>query len=201
MRDWIRQRLAEPHDTTTLNGDFAVAGLPRPQQTLTAAAVLIALVDYQDEVMVLLTRRTEHLPHHAGQISFPGGRSEADDADAIATALREAQEEIDLPPEAVDIVGHLQRYQTVTGFLVTPVVGFVNPPLALQPDPNEVAEILEVPLSFVLDSRNHERGSRQVGQQQRSYYVIRYNDSVIWGATAAMLVNFSQRLNPLKPRL
>lgn len=165
------------------------------------AAVLVPLVERPEGFTVLLTQRTAHLEHHAGQISFPGGRAEDHDRGPVETALREAEEEIGLHRRHVrEIAGFLDLYQTVTGFLVTPVVGFVEPPFELTLDAFEVAEAFEVPLKFVLDPRHHEyRGMYYKGQQRR-YYVIPYQNRFIWGATAAMLVGFARRLrNPLLP--
>ncbi|HRD64711.1 MAG TPA: CoA pyrophosphatase [Candidatus Competibacter sp.] len=165
------------------------------ERPLTPAAVLVPLVERPEGYTVLLTQRTAHLEHHAGQISFPGGRAEDEDASPVDTALREAEEEIGLRRRhVVEIAGFLDLYQTVTGFLVTPVVGFVTPPFELALDAFEVAEAFEVPLEFVLDARNHEYRSMFYKGQQRRYYVIPYEDRFIWGATAAMLVSFARRL-------
>jgi len=187
----IRARLQSGHAASALGGDHAVTGLPFANSLATQpAAVLVPLVGHDDGLSVLLTRRTQHLAHHAGQVSFPGGRAEAEDTGPVATALRESWEEIGLAPESVEILGLLAPYQTVTGFLVTPVVGFVRPPLSLQPDPAEVDEIFEVPLDFFLNRANHQRHSRVYQGQRRYYYALPYGDYYIWGATAAMLVGF-----------
>jgi len=156
---------------------------------LKPAAVLVPLVERPDGFHVLLTRRTETLRSHAGQISFPGGRIESTDASVEAAALREAQEEIGLSPDRVEILGRLGRYTTGTGYLVYPVVAVVDPPLSLRPDPAEVAEIFEVPLSFLLDPRNHR--PHRMEYQGRVYNLVAmpYGDYYIWGATAAMLRN------------
>lgn len=156
---------------------------------LTPAAVLVPLVDREEGMTVLLTQRTAHLSDHAGQVSFPGGRIEAEDVSAQAAALREAFEEVGLPPEQVEPVGRLDDYETRTGFLVYPIVGIVTPPLALKPDPFEVADVFEVPLAFVLDRRNHRRESRMFQGRERQFYVLPYDRHYIWGATASMLVN------------
>ncbi|HRD48970.1 MAG TPA: CoA pyrophosphatase [Candidatus Contendobacter sp.] len=169
--------------------------MEREERTLTPAAVLVPLVERSGGYTVLLTQRTAHLEHHAGQISFPGGRAEDEDASPVHTALREAEEEIGLQRRhVVEIAGFLDLYQTVTGFLVTPVVGFVEPPFDLRLDAFEVAEAFEVPLEFILDPGNHEYRSMFYKGQQRRYYVIPYQDRHIWGATAAMLVDFARRL-------
>lgn len=161
---------------------------------LTPAAVLVPLVKRPQELTVLLTQRTDHLIHHGGQISFPGGRVEEQDHDAIATALRESEEEIGLHHRHVEVVGMLDRYQTVTGFLITPVVSFIEPEFELNPDPFEVADVFEMPLSFVMDTRNQHYRTMNYKGQPRGFYVIPYEDRYIWGATAAMLVNFAQKL-------
>lgn len=176
-----------------------VAGLPPEPGPLRPAAVLVGLVERREGITVLLTRRTEHLPHHPGQVSFPGGRCEAHDADAVDTALREAEEEIGLDRGEVDVLGQLPLYQTITGFLITPVVGYIARPPRLNPDPREVAEVFEVPLDFILDPANHERHSREIRGICRYYYVLPYRDHFIWGATAAMLIDLARRLCTLNP--
>jgi 8-oxo-dGTP pyrophosphatase MutT (NUDIX family) len=138
---------------------------------------------------VLLTLRNASLPHHAGQISFPGGRIEEGDASAAATALRETEEEIGLARESIEIIGRLDDYITGTGFLVAPIVGLIRPPYALNPDPSEVEATFEVPLAFLLDPANHRRESRVFNGVERRFYAMPYGDKYIWGATAAMLMN------------
>jgi 8-oxo-dGTP pyrophosphatase MutT (NUDIX family) len=202
LRDRIRRCLHSTHQVETITGDHVVAGMAAEERTLTPAAVLVPLVERAEGYTVLLTQRTAHLEHHAGQISFPGGRAEEEDANPVETALREAEEEIGLQRRhVVEIAGFLDLYQTVTGFLVTPVVGFVTPPFELKLDEFEVAEAFEVPLEFILDPNHHERRGMLYQGQQRRYYVIPYEDRFIWGATAAMLVSFARRLtgNPLLP--
>ncbi len=200
LRDRIRRCLHSTHQIETITGDHAVAGMAAEERSLMPAAVLVPLVERPQGYTVLLTQRTAHLEHHPGQISFPGGRAEAEDVTPIDTALREAEEEIGLQRRhVVEIAGFLDLYQTVTGFLVTPVVGFVTPPFELTLDAFEVAEAFEVPLEFILHPKNHERRSMMFKGQQRQYYVIPYENRFIWGATAAMLVSFARRLagNPL----
>ena len=202
LRDRIRRCLHSTHQIETITGDHAVAGMVAEERTLTPAAVLVPLIERQEGYTVLLTQRTAHLEHHAGQISFPGGRAEEGDASPVETALREAEEEIGLQRQhVVEIAGFLDLYQTVTGFLVTPVVGLVTPPFDLRLDAFEVAEAFEVPLEFILDPRHHEHRSMLYKGQQRRYYVIPYEDRFIWGATAAMLVGLARRLTgaPLLP--
>lgn len=157
------------------------------------AAVLVPLVVRACGVTVLLTRRTDHLQHHPGQISFPGGRVEQTDASAVMTALRETEEEIGLTPEHVELLGELPEYFTGTGFKVTPVVGLVHPPFRLALDAFEVAEVFEVPLAFLLDPANHKRHSMVYRGRQREYWAMPWKGYYIWGATAGMLVSL-QRL-------
>ena len=161
---------------------------------LTLAAVLVPLVDRPASMTVLLTQRNAHLADHAGQISFPGGRIEAEDASPQAAALREAFEEVGLPAGRVAPVGRLDDYETRTGFLIVPIVGIVAPPFALKPDPVKVADVFEVPLSFILDPRNHRIESRVYKGRERQFYVLLYEGRYIWGATAGMLVNLSDVL-------
>jgi len=162
----------------------------------THASVLVPLVQ-RDEVTVLLTLRTDHLHDHPGQISFPGGRAEPSDADAIATALREAEEETGLHARHIDVLGSLPTYTTGTGFIVTPVVALIEPPFSIDPDPFEVAEVFEVPLAFLMSPANHRRHGVEVEGVRREFLSMPW-ESVeaaprgyfIWGATAAMLRNF-----------
>lgn len=164
-------------------------------QELKPAAVLVPLVERADELTVLLTKRTDHLHHHAGQVSFPGGRVESDDASFADTALRETEEEIGLDRTFVDVVGYLDDYQTGTGFHIVPVVGFVRTGFQLTPDSFEVADIFEVPLSFLFDPDNHQRHSRVWKGEERRYYAMPFNDYYIWGATAGMLMNLYRRVH------
>lgn len=166
-----------------------VEGPPRP------AAVLVPLVEHADGFTVLLTQRTAHLAHHPGQISFPGGRLEdGDQGDAVACALRETDEEIGLPADRVTILGRLDHYITGTGFIITPVVGVVAPPVQTRPDPFEVAEVFEVPLQFLLDPENHKLNRVVVEGRRRPFWSMTWEKRVIWGATAGMLVNLSDVL-------
>lgn len=163
-----------------------------PASGLTPAAVLVAVTN-RAAPGVILTQRTESLRRHAGQIAFPGGRIDPGE-DAIAAALREAEEEIALPRDRVELVGPADRYVTVTGFQVTPVLGVVPPDLPLAPSAAEVADWFEVPLAFLLDPANHlERDVDWQGRRRR-YYEILWNERRIWGATAAMIVNLARRL-------
>jgi 8-oxo-dGTP pyrophosphatase MutT (NUDIX family) len=162
-----------------------------PSFQLRRAAVLVPLVERPDGLTVLLTRRTDHLASHAGQISFPGGRAEELDSSPIETALREAQEEIGLHRRHVEIVGVLPEHVTISAYRVTPVVALVQPPFALSADPGEVAEMFEVPLDFLMSGANHERRSLALpdGGGKRRFYAMPYQNYFIWGATAAMLRN------------
>jgi 8-oxo-dGTP pyrophosphatase MutT (NUDIX family) len=165
-----------------------------PDRKLIPAAVLIPLVAHTDGLSILLTLRTLHLADHAGQIAFPGGRVDPGDADERAAALREAQEEVGIDPASVRILGRLDTYVTRTGFRVEPIIGLLQPPLSLRPDPHEVAEIFEVPLDFLIDPANRRRDSRVFEGGTRFYWAIPWQDRYIWGATAGMLVNLADVL-------
>ena len=175
-------------------GDHDLNPGMHPERALTAAAVLVPLIDREDGLTVLLTKRTDHLHDHAGQVSFPGGRVDPGDRDAAAAALREAKEEVGLDPQRVDLVGRLDTYVTRTGFEVTPWVGLVMPPIALVPDPFEVAEVFEVPLGFFLDPLNRKTESRVWQGTERFFYVYPWPGYYIWGATAGMLSNLAEVL-------
>jgi 8-oxo-dGTP pyrophosphatase MutT (NUDIX family) len=163
-----------------------------PAGDLRAAAVLVPLVDRPHGFSILLTQRTEHLKRHAGQIAFPGGRVDDGDADEVAAALREAEEEIGLDRIHVEPVGRLDRYITRTGFNVTPVVSLVEPGFTLKLDPNEVDDACEVPLDFILDPGNRQTEGYDFQGVTRYFYVFRYERRNIWGATAGMLVNLAE---------
>lgn len=178
-----------PRGDHELNPDFY-----DPAMKLRSAAVLVPLVMRPQEITVLLTRRTDHLHHHAGQISFPGGRVDPQDRDSRATALRETEEEVGLHPRHIELVGELDTYITRTGFEVTPLVGFVKPPFEIEPDSFEVAEVFEVPLAFFLDPENRQIESRFYAGKERYFYVYPYEAYYIWGATAGMLNNLSEVL-------
>ena len=185
--EWLRRRFAEP---PAWNPEARDQWLVRPSASLpTPASVLVPLVLREQGLTLLLTQRTAHLTDHAGQISFPGGRAEDYDSSAVDTALRESEEEIGLARRHVEVIGSLPEYFTGTGYRVTPVVGLVAPPFELAADPSEVAEIFEVPLSFLMDGRNHQRLSVQLPDGRRSFYAMPYERHYIWGATAGMLRN------------
>ncbi|MGP1678717.1 MAG: CoA pyrophosphatase [Burkholderiales bacterium] len=184
---WLRRRFAAGRAVTPIaTGD---GHLWRPAEELRPAAVLVPVVRRAPGLTILLTQRTDHLYDHAGQISFPGGRSEAHDETPAATALRETFEEIGLPHSHVEVLGLLPEYTTVTGYRVTPVVGLVSSPPTLSLDAFEVAEAFEVPLAFFLDPGNHQRNTLQYQGRTRHYYAMPYEQRYIWGATAGMLMN------------
>jgi len=193
QRDWLARALARPapESARDLSDGFR---LPGREGKATAAAVLIPLVNRPDGLQLLLTQRSADLPDHPGQISFPGGRVEPSDRSHDETALREAAEEVGLPSPNVTVLGHLAQYETVTGFRVTPVVGWVEPPFELIPDPVEVADIFEVPLEFVLDPANQQRHFRMLGTTRRDFWAIPWRERYIWGATAAMLLILDRTL-------
>jgi 8-oxo-dGTP pyrophosphatase MutT (NUDIX family) len=156
------------------------------------AAVLVAITD-RPEPGLILTQRREGLRTHGGQVAFPGGRIDEGE-DAVAAALREAHEELGLNPALVRLLGEADRYATVTGYWVTPVIGVIPPDLNLMPNPDEVADWFEAPLDFVLDPANQQRMTAEYRGRMRHYYQINWHGRHIWGATAAMLVNLSRRV-------
>ncbi len=183
----LRAAMAGPTRADLLPGDLLEAPLEG-----TPAAVLIAVTDRPDPGVILTVRR-EHMRTHAGQVAFPGGRIDRGE-DAVAAALREAQEEIALDPAAVTILGTADPYCTVTNYLVTPVIGIIPPGLPLEPHEHEVADWFEAPLAFLLDPANQQRRSALFRGRERHYYEIEWEGRRIWGATAAMIVNLSRRL-------
>ena len=185
---------AEAREATRGDHDLNPGETP-PSAALRPAAVLVPLIDRQDGMTVLLTQRTAHLSAHAGQISFPGGKIEEHDADEVAAALRETEEEIGLARDRVSVIGRLDTYVTGTGFEIIPVVGLIAPPFPLTIDPYEVAEAFEVPLSYILDKNNHNRTERESAGRTRVFFVLPYEGRNIWGATAGMLVNLAEVLN------
>jgi len=189
--DLLRRQFAAAPAVATLYGDEGAR--PEPEN-LTPASVLVPIVARQPELTVIFTRRAAHLRDHSGQVSFPGGRVAAVDTSAEATALREAREEIGLDSARVEVIGRMGEYRTGTGYRITPVVGIVTPPFELRADANEVDEIFEVPLVFLLNPANHQRHSREWQGRQRWFFAIPYGEHYIWGATAGMLVNLSRQL-------
>jgi len=188
----LRRRFAsaDPPPETVYGDERARPG----GETLTPASVLVPIVARSAELTVLFTERSAHLKDHSGQVSFPGGRSEARDASPEATALRETREEIGLDPRHVELLGRLPEYLTGTGFRVTPVVGVVTPPFELRRDAYEVERVFEVPLTFLLDPANHQRRSREWQGELRWFFAMTYQEHTIWGATAGMLVNLYRYL-------
>lgn len=188
LAERLRAALASPAALPPLIGDVpeirAEAGV--------RAAVLIAMTD-REEPGVILTVRREHMRTHAGQVAFPGGRIDAGE-EPMQAALREAHEEILLDPAAVDVIGSMEAYRTVTGYIVTPVLGVIPPDLSLTPHEHEVADWFEAPLDFLLDPANQHCRSALFQGKTRHYYEIIWNERRIWGATAAMIVNLSRRL-------
>jgi len=195
--DIVSRLASSPPLEELLTGD----DLERQQQartapSLTPAAVLLLVVNHAADPTVVFTQRTAHLADHAGQISFPGGRSEDADESPEHTALREAHEEIGIDPARVEVLGRLPEYHTGTGYRVTPVVGWAEPPITYRPDPHEVADVFEVPLAFLLDSGNHRYESAFFKGRMRHYWAMPYGERFIWGATAGMLVTFHRILIP-----
>jgi 8-oxo-dGTP pyrophosphatase MutT (NUDIX family) len=197
----LRERLkrASPPAFTVYGDDRLESDLPEGRP----AAVLVPIVQRPAELTLLFTQRTAHLKAHAGQVSFPGGRAEPGDASPEFTALREAQEEIGLPLERVEILGRLPDYHTRTGYVVAPIIGLLTPPFDLVPDPREVDEVFEVPLAFLLDPANHRRQTRVLQGRTVGFYEMPYTTEAgsryIWGATAGMIVNLWRYLSDAPP--
>ncbi|MBK8324426.1 MAG: CoA pyrophosphatase [Betaproteobacteria bacterium] len=189
----IRRRLAlRPAVETLLTADdIEKQREAAANPSLTQAAVLLLVVNRPGGAVVVFTQRTADLADHAGQISFPGGRAQADEEPA-RTALREAQEEVGIDPDAIEVLGELPDYHTSTGYRVRPVVGWAEPPVAYSPDPREVADVFEVPLAFLLDEANHRHESAYYRGRLRKYWAMPWRGRFIWGATAGMLVTFQR---------
>jgi 8-oxo-dGTP pyrophosphatase MutT (NUDIX family) len=194
----LRARLlADPPDLPLMprHGDYDLnpGTAPREARQLTPAAVLLPIV-LRSAPTILFTRRTATLARHAGQVSFPGGRAEPGYRSLVETALRETKEETGIGAEHVSVAGFLDAYETGTGFAILPVVGFLAEGFALLPSPAEVEEVFEVPLAFLLDPANRKRDSREWQGRRREFYVFEYGSHYIWGATAAIVVNFCDRM-------
>ncbi|HEY7641865.1 MAG TPA: CoA pyrophosphatase [Steroidobacteraceae bacterium] len=202
LRRLIEERLkdsrppTDPHAAVPAGFSTEVAAAVRQYfpAAPAAAAVLVPLVDREDGLTVLLTQRASHLKNHAGQISFPGGRIEGSDEGPLAAALRETEEEIGLSREHVTFVGYLEPHLVLSGYWVTPVVGFVQPGFALALDHREVESTFEVPLLHILDAANHKARERMLGTTPVRVYDIPYGDRHIWGATAGMLMSLYRLL-------
>lgn len=194
QREWLVERLSRPAPPGA-RGMSDGFRLPGREGAAIPAAVLVPLVNRPEGLRLLLTQRSADLPDHPGQISFPGGRLESGDIDHAAAALRETAEEIGLDPGKVQVLGELASYETVSGYRVLPIVGWIEPPFELTPDPHEVADVFEVPLDFVLDRSNHQRHFRMLGTLRRDYWAIPWLTRYIWGATAAMLLIFERTLS------
>jgi len=194
QRAWLVRRLARkaPLSAQGLSDGFRLPG--REGRTI-PAAVLVPLFNRLEGLQLLLTERSADLSDHPGQISFPGGRLDPGDADHAAAALRETTEEIGLPSSHVQVLGQLSPYETVTGYRVLPIVGWIDPPFDLVPDRLEVADVFEVPLDFILDTANHQRHHRMLGDIRRDYWAIPWLHRYIWGATAAMLLILERTLS------
>lgn len=200
----LRRRLqTQPDWSPESRGDPPLAQGPGdPARALTAASVLIPIVLRTHSPTILLTRRTAHLNDHAGQIAFPGGRRDPADLNPQHTALREAQEEVGLTPEYVEVLGQMPDYRTITQYVVTPVVALVRPGFSLAVDPFEVAEAFEVPLAYLMNPANHQQRAVPAGPEDpggRRFWAMPWQDNgqeyFIWGATAAMLRNLYQLLS------
>lgn len=202
LRAWIAEHL-DPLDAplasegVTRRSDFDLTpgGWSAPTEgPLKPAAVLIGLVEREGGLTVLLTRRADTLRRHTGQVALPGGRMDPGETPA-ETALREAHEEIGLEARYVSLVGLSTPYQTGTGYLVTPVVGFVRPGFTLKPNPAEVAEIFETPFGFLMDPSKYEEHERELPTgERRRFYAMTHEDHLIWGATAGILRALYDRL-------
>jgi len=190
----LREVLTRDGSNAALRGDWDFEhGVERIARELTPAAVLIPIID-RAEPTVLLTRRTDTLRRHAGQVAFPGGRIDPEDAGPVEAALREAHEEVALPPAQVEVIGTTDAYETGTGYRITPVVGVVPPDLPLVPCEAEVAAVFEAPLAHLLDPANHQLREAEWQGRMRHYYAIEWETHFIWGATAGIIVNLSHRL-------
>ena len=189
----LRQRLERALGRKTgVSSDFDLnKDVVLPQVQLRPAAVLVAV--RAESERVILTKRSARLKHHPGQIAFPGGKQDPDDASLTAAALREAHEEVGLDPQQVQVLGCLPAHQTVTNFNVTPVVGIVEGAFTAQPEAGEVGEVFEVPLAFLLDPSNYRIEGRRWQGRKRHYYAVPYGPYYIWGATARILRGLAER--------
>jgi 8-oxo-dGTP pyrophosphatase MutT (NUDIX family) len=183
-----------PLSPTRSDYDLDPASRPQGQPTLLPAAVLFPIVA-RAEPTVLFTKRSEDLPRHPGQVSFPGGRADPQDGSLVVTALREMREETGITEDFVSVAGFLDVYETGTGYAILPVVGLLREGFALAPDAREVTGIFEVPLSFLLDPSNRQERTAEWKGRLRRFYAFQYETHYIWGATASILVNFAERFH------
>jgi 8-oxo-dGTP pyrophosphatase MutT (NUDIX family) len=198
----IRERLTgtgAPADPLSVVMPPELDGWPAPlrrrlARDLKAAGVLIPIIEHRDGCTVLFTRRSPHLRYHAGQVSFPGGRMEPGDTDILETALRETREEVGIDPSIVEIAGFLPSLPTISGYAVTPIVGFVPSGTLIVPDPTEVERVFEVPLDFLLEPANRQRSEREVYGERVAVSEYRYAAERIWGATASILLLLGRAL-------
>ncbi len=172
-----------------VGSDFSLNGIVPAPEKYRPASVLVPIVARTPDITILLTQRTEDMPSHAGQVAFPGGRRHESDADDVATALRETEEEVGIGQDFIEVIGSYDHYQTGTGYEITPIVGIVTPGFTVRADPREVAAVFEVPLDHFLDERNHRIDSRMAQGRERRFYAMPYGQRYIWGATAGMLKN------------
>jgi 8-oxo-dGTP pyrophosphatase MutT (NUDIX family) len=198
LRARLRDRLAPAEawtpDQTAARSDYDLNPGLRPQSAaLRPAAVLVPVIDGPGGATVLMTRRSDALASHTGQIAFPGGRLDPGET-AVEAALREAHEEVALDPAEVEVLGLGEAYQTGTGFLITPVVGWLRRPPVTTPAPDEVAEVFEAPWDFLMDPANHRRDSLERDGQQRWFWAMRYQQRYIWGVTAGIVRALRDRL-------
>lgn len=168
--------------------DFELQSAGKP------AAVLLPITEHKGELSLLFTLRARHLKHHGGQVSFPGGKQEPEDRNLLATALRETEEEIGLTRDSIDVIGNLPRFRTVSRYEVLPFIGFIQQPMHLKLDANEVELVFEVPLDFLLDQRNHYIHWVKRTNTQHPVYFMNWHGKVIWGATAAFVRNLSNHI-------